>query len=79
MVKVEQVNGQVLMKIVEFKFVVDDKNVVFVVFLECVDFLVVDGKIIVIMMVILMVGVNFVGGSMWVDIEVLEGVMEKDY
>lgn len=67
------------MKIVEFKFVVDDKNVVFVVFLECVDFLVVDGKIIVIMMVILMVGVNFVGGSMWVDIEVLEGVMEKDY
>lgn len=79
MVKVEQVNGQVLMKIVEFKFVVDDKNVVFVVFLECVDFLVVDGKIIVIMMVILMVGVNFVGGSMWVDIEVSEGVMEKDY
>lgn len=29
--------------------------------------------------IILMVGVNFVGGSMWVDIEVLEGVMEKDY
>ena len=77
--KVEQANGQVSTKTAESKFVADDKNAVLAASPERVDSLVADGKTTATMTVTLMAGVNPVGGSMWVDIEALEGVTEKDY
>ncbi|MCC5116725.1 intimin-like adhesin FdeC [Escherichia coli] len=77
--KVEQANGQVSTKTAESKFVADDKNAVLAASPERVDSLVADGKTTATMTVILMAGVNPVGGSMWVDIEAPEGVTEKDY